>query len=359
MHRSALAGLVTLAGGLVLLFFSGGWAGNSSQDSLFLLAGICVTALTGAAGPRSPVAVRIALRDMVRYRARSGAALGAVSFAVFLAMLITLIASFRFAMVLDWTGENVTSSQFIVYESGHGNRFGPGDHPATASTPAALAAEVTSVSAGLHASYVLPLYTAHPASGGIVTLSQAGTGNNNFSGTIYVATPALLRQYAITGVAADADFLSMRPGLASEPRMYLLYGNPNAATMNQLANPVIQPAGSLPSGTSAPNTVITEHAVQELHLKTTLTGWLVQTPDPLTAGQVSSMRSAIAALGGTVETKSGELGLTQITNGATIVATAVALGVLAMSVGLIRSETAGGWLLAGRQPPAISRQPLE
>lgn len=355
-----------------MLFFSGGWAGNSSQDSLFLLAGlvatstgmcllagICVTALTGAAGPRSPVAVRIALRDMVRYRARSGAALGAVSFAVFLAMLITLIASFRFAMVLDWTGENVTSSQFIVYESGHGNRFGPGDHPATASTPAALAAEVTSVSAGLHASYVLPLYTAHPASGGIVTLSQAGTGNNNFSGTIYVATPALLRQYAITGVAADADFLSMRPGLASEPRMYLLYGNPNAATMNQLANPVIQPAGSLPSGTSAPNTVITEHAVQELHLKTTLTGWLVQTPDPLTAGQVSSMRSAIAALGGTVETKSGELGLTQITNGATIVATAVALGVLAMSVGLIRSETAGGWLLAGRQPPAISRQPLE
>jgi hypothetical protein len=47
----------------------------------------------------------------------------------------------------------------------------------------------------------------------------------------------------------------------------------------------------------------------------------------------------------------------------------IALGVLAMTVGLIRSETAGdlrtltaaaaGWLLGGRAPSAVSRQPLE
>jgi hypothetical protein len=45
----------------------------------------------------------------------------------------------------------------------------------------------------------------------------------------------------------------------------------------------------------------------------------------------------------------------------------IALGVLAMTVGLIRSETAGdlrtltaagaGWLLGGRAPSAVSRQP--
>jgi len=66
------------------------------------------------------VALRIALRDLARYRARSGAALAAVSFAVFLAMLITLGASFRFSMALDWTGENLTSSQLIVYTNAHG-----------------------------------------------------------------------------------------------------------------------------------------------------------------------------------------------------------------------------------------------
>ncbi len=76
--------------------------------------------MAGAAGPRSPVAVRIALRDLARYRARSGAALAAVSFAVFLAMVTTLGASFRFSMALDWTGENLTSSQLIVYTNAHG-----------------------------------------------------------------------------------------------------------------------------------------------------------------------------------------------------------------------------------------------
>ena len=197
----------------------------------------------------------------------------------------------------------------------------------------------------------------------------------------------------------------------------------------------MQTFGSLPSGTSAPNTVLTMHAVQALHATMLLSGWLVQAPKPLTAVQISSARSAVAAAGGTLETKSGELGLSQITSGATAAGMLIALGVLAMSVGLIRSESAGdlrtlaavgasgltrraitsatagalallgavlgsavafaaivawaptslggtfahvpwadvllilaglpvaaavaGWLLAGRQPPAISRQPLE
>jgi len=130
VHRSARAGLATLAAGLVLLLLSGGTGAGGPGSRLIgliatsagmcLLAGICVTVLGGAAGPRLPVAVRIALRDLARYRARSGAALAAVSFAVFLAMLITLGASFRFSMALDWTGENLTSSQLIVYTNAHG-----------------------------------------------------------------------------------------------------------------------------------------------------------------------------------------------------------------------------------------------
>jgi putative ABC transport system permease protein len=83
------------------------------------------------------------------------------------------------------------------------------------------------------------------------------------------------------------------------------------------------------------------HAVQALHAKMTLTGWLVQTPKPLTAVQISATRSAVAGAGGTLETKSGELGLSQIANGATVAGILIALGVLAMSVGLIRSESAG------------------
>jgi putative ABC transport system permease protein len=83
------------------------------------------------------------------------------------------------------------------------------------------------------------------------------------------------------------------------------------------------------------------HAVQALHLKMVLSGWLAQAPKPLTGTQISSARSAVAAAGGTLETKSGELGLSQITNGATVAGILIALGVLAMSVGLIRSESGG------------------
>ena len=34
-----------------------------------------------------------------------------------------------------------------------------------------------------------------------------------------------------------------------------------------LANPVIQEVGALPMGTSAPNTVITEHAMRKFHIQ--------------------------------------------------------------------------------------------
>jgi putative ABC transport system permease protein len=370
VHRSARKGLITLAAGLVLLLLTGGAGGPGARligliataTGMCLLAGTCVTVLGGAAGPRSPAAVRIALRDLARYRARSGAALAAVSFAVFLAMLFILGASFRFSMALDWTGENLTSSQLIVYpnEQGSGANSGPTggpQGPAAQTQPQtgvrALHAEVTTLASQLRAQEVFPLYTAVPAhpdsaSGTSATLVQVGT-LNNFSGTVYVATPALLAGYGIkqNEIGAGTDILTMRPGLASEPDMQLTscssppvsgYTCPAAAT---ISDPVIQTTGSLPSGTSAPNTVLTMHAVQSLHATMLLSGWLVQTPEPLTAVQISSTRSAVAAAGGTLETKSGQLGLSQITSGATAAGMLIALGVLAMSVGLIRAESAG------------------
>jgi putative ABC transport system permease protein len=463
VHRSARRGLITLAAGLVLLLLSGGAGGPgvrltgliATAAGMCLLAGVCVSVLGGAAGPRLPVAVRIALRDLARYRARSGAALAAVSFAVFLAMAITLGASFRFSMALDWTGPNLTSSQLIIYTNAHGGGANGGpaggpQGPAAQTQPQtgvrALHAQVTALASQLRAQGVLPLFTAVPAhpdsgSGTSATLVQAGT-LNNFSGTVYVATPALLTGYGVkqNEIGVSTDILTMRPGLASEPDMQLTScSSPpvsgDTCPAATISDPVFQTFGSLPSGTSAPNTVLTMHAVQALHARMLLNGWLVQAPRPLTAAQISSARSAVAAAGGTLETKSGQLGLSQIADGATTAGMLIALGVLTMAVGLIRSESAGdlrtlaaigasrrtrraitstaaaalallgavlgsavafaaivawapaslggtlahvpwtdvllilaglpvvaavaGWLLAGRQPSAISRQPLE
>jgi len=442
VHRSAAPGLILLAGGVLCLLFSGGWSANSGSAALlllgglvgtvtgmFLLAPLCVIVLSRLAGPSSPVAVRIALRDLVRYRSRSGAALSAVSFAVFLAVLIAIIASVRFGNVLDYTGQNLTTSQLIVYSHAQGPDADQGLDQAQI---AALQKKVDGFAASLSSRYVLTLDTTN------ATLEQQNRQNNNFSGTLFVATPQLLATYGITDVDPRADILTMRPGLAAVPNMQLLYGHlhgPQDGPPSVVDNPVIQEVSGLPSGTSAPNTLITQHVISQYNLHENLNGWLIQAPKPLTTAQIAAARQLAAAAGVSIETKSGELGLGEIADGATVLGLVIALGVLVMSVGLVRSETAGelrtltaagassrvrrtitgatagaigllgavlgtavaaiagvawarsslsttfgnipavdliailvglpvvaaagGWLLAGRQPPAIARQPLE
>jgi putative ABC transport system permease protein len=170
-------------------------------------------------------------------------------------------------------------------------------------------------------------------------------------------------------------------------------------------------------------------------MQTHLFGWLIQAPVPLTAAQHSAVRQFGHANEVQVQTATYNPSLADFTNGATVLGIVIALSVLAMSVGLIRSETApdlrtltatgasgatrrtitattaaalgllgailgmagaviagmawtrsgpsatvggvppsdililliglplvaavGGWLFAGREPPAVARQPLE
>ena len=147
VHRSALPGVIVFAVGLACLALSGGLGalggdngpgsgGGGNGHALILLAGLVVTitgvcllaplaisVLAAGAGPRLPVAIRIALRDLVRYRARSGAALAATTFAVFLAMGICIIASTKFDNPLNWIGPDLSSSQVTV---GAAQSAGPG-----------------------------------------------------------------------------------------------------------------------------------------------------------------------------------------------------------------------------------------
>ena len=182
---------------------------------------------------------------------------------------------------------------------------------------------------------------------------------DNFSGTVYVATPQLLATYGIKAsqIAPGTDILTMRPGLAGLPHMEMIWQSPGIRSRRKrarqqrrppctlsngcLANPAIQTVSSLPGGTSAPNTVITEYAVSKYHLQSQLmSGWLIQAPAPLTAAQINAARHLALAYGVTVETKSGNPDLGEFADGATALGIVIAFGVLAASVGLIRSETA-------------------
>ncbi len=176
------------------------------------------------------------------------------------------------------------------------------------------------------------------------TLQHAGPGRQ-WSGQIYVATPQLLAAFGIKAsqVNPDADILSMRPGLSGISGMQLTYeGGPNGRNFPNLDNPVIEQEGALPSGTSAPNTVITEHAIQTLGLQgsVSVSGWLVQAPHNFTAAQITNARLTAAANGMSIETKNSIPSTSVILNWATVFGIGLALGILAMSIGLIRSETA-------------------
>jgi putative ABC transport system permease protein len=347
VHRSAVPGVVLFVVAAALLSYSGKSNGNGGGAlelvlgivllivAIILLAPFCLVVLARL-GRRAPIAIRLALRDLVRYRARSGSALSAISLGVFIAALVCVLTAQRYGNVLDYAGPNVASNQIIVYPPGPGPVSGPGNggsNPSspsgTARTPHAQAAVAQDIARGLGSNTVIELDDAG------ASLEHAAPGRS-WSGPVYVATPQLLAAFGIKAseVNPDADILTMRPGLSGLSHMRLSLGS------QDVANPVIQEVSALPAGTSAPNTVITEHAIHARGLHTSVSGWLVQTPHPPTAAQIRSARLTASAAGMMIETKSSAPTSAEILNWATVFGIALALGILAMTIGLIRSETA-------------------
>jgi putative ABC transport system permease protein len=105
---------------------------------------------------------------------------------------------------------------------------------------------------------------------------------------------------------------------------------------------VVQEVSQLPTGTSAPNTLISESALHRLGLESqnSLQGWIIQSSGPITSAQIRNAQALAASTNLTIEPKNDAPTSAEIVNGATVFGIALALGILTMSVGLIRSETA-------------------
>jgi putative ABC transport system permease protein len=324
-----VVGLVVLCAGVVLVAPAG-------------------LALLARAAGRAPVVVRLALRDLARYRARSGAALGAISLSVLIAVIICVTAAARYGDAIDYVGPNLAANQLIIYPRAAATTPGasclraPGGCPVPAGAQlAAMAARARGIASTLGSGRTVRLEETD-------SVLQRDAAGRNWDGPVYVATPQLLRAYGIAAaqVSPAADILTMRPGLAAETRMQFLYGAtkfgpPGGGCPPSYcrANPRIQQVSALPSGTSAPNTVITEHAVRQFRLTVTTAGWLITAPGSLTAGQVSAAEHAAAAAGLTVEARDSIPTSAEILDAATVFGILLALGILAMSVGLLRAET--------------------
>jgi putative ABC transport system permease protein len=371
------AGRLVLPTGVVLLVISflllgaagatsgnggGGGQGNQLLELAVGLILLCVAIVLVAPtllgvvawlGRRSPISVRLALRDLSRYRSRSGPALAAIALATLIAVIVCVETAGRFANVLDYAGPNLTSNQLVVYTAPPAGSVLSGPNRQQVQGPtlsvAAQAKIAQNIARSLGTTEMVALYSTSAG------LTHAASGRN-WNGQIYLGTPQLLSLFGISSaqVDPDADILTMRSGLSTMSLMQFTYGQgkgqggPNGGGGDQwpcpagscLANPPIQEVSQLPSGTSAPNTVVTEHAVDTLHLQSSISvnGWFIQVPKGLTGTEIRNVQQAAAAAGMSVETRNSIPSLATVVDDATAFGIVLALAILGMSVGLVRSE---------------------
>ena len=384
-HRFAAAGGALLAAGLVLLTFAdrqragfiiGGTV--STVLGLLFLAPLAIRALA-TLGRHSPISVRLAVRDLARYQARSGSALGAVTLAVGIAATIALSAA---AASAPTAAGNLPANQLNIYVTppATGNPI----PPLTPAQRRAAQGSVNQLAAGLKAAAVVPVEQAFdprfgtqlgpPGPGGshkgypTATLSQVTVtpqGEDVSMGDdLYVATPTLLAHFGIkpSEVNPNADVLTSQNGLGGlqifDPGAFAGPTGPGPTGGTRppgslrgrgpvrpkpvpgATHPDIQTLSQLPAYSSDPTTLITMHAMKALGLKAIPSGWLVQTSQALTTAEVDSAQKAAATAGLYVEAMKPQTSLAQLRDWSTTVGILLALGVLGMTVGLIRSETA-------------------
>jgi putative ABC transport system permease protein len=371
-HRFALLGSVLAAAGFVALILSHTvhtvWIVTgilAITAGMLLLAPLGIRGLARLAG-RTPIAVRLALRDLARYQARSGAALAAASLAVGIAATITVTAAAQQAHDHTLTGGNLPGNQLIVWLDNPNQQGGPGTSVARvspggsgAASPrvpnAAVVAKARStadaIAQAIGSKTVVELDSAVDLTSSIpagappdadqaslvhpFTVPGRGHGWSQVA-TPYVATPAVLALYGLPAadLAAGSDILSSRSDLAAVQLGSGFKGDFLPVT--------VQTSALLPNYTSAPNTLLTPKAMSARRYSAEPVGWLVQAKQPITTAQITDARNRAAADAISVETRTGpDKGLQHLRDYSTLAGMLVALGVLAMTVGLIRSETAG------------------
>jgi putative ABC transport system permease protein len=339
-----------------------------------LLAPLAIRIFARAAG-HAPIAARLALRDLARYQARSGAALAAITLALGIAAAVVIVAAAEEKQSAD-QAPNLSDRQIRIYPGGTSDP----DLIAT-QTPAELeraAAGVRRLAAGLGDAAVIPLRNAVPLgartmpdNGGRVLFTQAlsrkiddpksssgpltclgPAGCYVTESRLYVATPALLRYIGIDPAAVDPsrDFLVDR-SVATDDLVAAIEqpgARPGADPMvRERAVTNVQTIdsrklfGSPEGDRLGATSFITLDGLRRLGLKQVPSGWLVESSRPLTSEQISDARDSAADAGLTIETQREADSQAKLSAIATAAGALLALGILAMTVGLIRSETAG------------------
>ena len=381
-HHSAIAAAVLIVSGIGALVLS------DRSTLLLVIAGILATILGAlllgplairlfarAAG-HAPIAVRLALRDLARYQARSGAALAAITLALGIAATIVILAA---AEEKKAAGEppNLSNRQIRVYTAA---TVGP--ETVAIRTPAQLdrmAARVRQLAADLGDAAVIPLSNAYQPGeestpeGNLRVLhtevlvrkvdDPESTPGGAFicadpsdcyvyESRLHVATPALLSYLGINPAAVDpsTDFLVDRT-VQTDELVTVRFREAIGAREPKLTERAVTNVQTIdsrklfgsPSGETgmAPTSFITLDGLARRGWKQIPSGWLVESNRALTSEETADARGFAAASGLAIETRRENPSSTTLIASATAGGALLALAILAMTVGLIRSESAG------------------
>ena len=347
-HRSVVVALAAAALGFAGIYFGVDVKADKSNVVLLLAGIVALVVAIICASPimlralarvasRLPFAIRLALRDLGRYQARAGAAVAAISLGLAISVAIVGIAS---ASTPKESDANLSDRQVLVRTGS----VDPGVPLLSASDAARLDTSAHALAADLDHATVVPLdfavdvtndgQTGPQGNGGYgpVTLGRpVGSHTIRDVGLLYVATPALAHRLGVdlSSIGSNIDLITPQAG-----PLYVA---------NTRAVPTLVPAGAVDHiaaqpYASAPKNLITPAGVERLGYRATRGGWLIESAAPLTAAQLTAARDRAAAAGLTIETRRNQDGLHTVRKGATVAGMLLALAILAMTVGLIRSE---------------------
>ena len=168
---------------------------------------------------------------------------------------------------------------------------------------------------------------------GLVQVDQSGEGTRIRSvAAVYVATPELLAYVGLSPDDIDPTADVMSPRDIADSQLGVAKRDTIVPKVQKLDAPVY---------TSEPTTLISTASMQRHGMRAITAGWLLRSPDGFTSDEIESARRIAAGTGLTIETRKPTRSLQALGADSTTVGVLVALAVLAMTVGLIRSETAG------------------
>ncbi len=359
-HHAAIAAAALVGVGIASLAVSG------RDKPVFVIVGLVTTILgcllLGPAGirvfssvaGRLSIAPRLALRDLVRYQARSGAALAAVALALGIAATVALVAS---AEAAKRNAEPVTLSdrQVRVY-------LGRPKTREVIPTQAVsqihrLSGSVQQIADRLGDADVVPLIKVFqprtpsffdPVAGYKVMPTVELTVNSGMNyrpaAELFVATPAMLRYLGIDPAAIDpgTDFL-VPSGMATNRFVIPSFTDRRDFRITSVQRISLgrHLFGSALGARARPVAFITPNALRRYGWKQVPGGWLVEANRPLSSDQIAHARELASDAGLTIEVRRGKTSFSKTMATATGAGALLALGILAMTVGLIRSESAG------------------